>query len=76
MHFEPCIDPKITFERYAVKTSEKANMHNRAGFPRTDLPTPRIYLGGTISYNRGRVSTPATSVARLSARYILAGDYE
>ena len=29
------------FERYAVKTSEKANMHNRAGLPRTDRPTPR-----------------------------------
>ena len=26
------------FERYAVKTSEKANMHTRAGLPR---PTPR-----------------------------------
>ena len=31
--------PETTaFERYAVKTSEKANMHNRAG---TDQPTPR-----------------------------------
>ena len=34
--------PETTaFERYAVKTSEKANMHNRAGLPRTDRPTPR-----------------------------------
>ena len=34
--------PEMTaFERYAVKTSEKANMHNRAGLPRTDPPTPR-----------------------------------
>ena len=30
-----------TFERYALKTSQKANMHNRAGLPRTDRPTPR-----------------------------------
>ena len=29
------------FERYAVKTSQKANMHNSAGLPRTDRPTPR-----------------------------------
>ena len=35
--------PETTaFERlYAVKISEKANMHNRAGLPRTDRPTPR-----------------------------------
>ena len=32
---------RTAFERYAVKTSEKANMHNRAGLPRTDLPAPR-----------------------------------
>ena len=28
------------FERYAVKTSKKANMHNRAGLPPTDWLTP------------------------------------
>ena len=34
--------PETTpFERYAVKTSEKANMHNRAGLPQTDRPTLR-----------------------------------
>ena len=34
--------PETTeFDRYAVKTSEKANMHNRAGLPRTDRPTLR-----------------------------------
>ena len=31
---------RTAFERYAVKTSEKANIHNRAGLSRTDLPTP------------------------------------
>ena len=34
--------PETTlFERYAVKTSQKANIHNSAGLPRTDRPTPR-----------------------------------
>ena len=33
--------PETTaFERYAVKTSEKANMHNLTGLPRPDLLAP------------------------------------
>ena len=56
---------RTVFERYAVKTSEKANMHNRVGLPRTDRPTQR-------HHNRGRVSIPACNLlayVRLSASY-------
>ena len=41
---------KTAFERYAVKTSEKANMQNRTADPLA------VYLGGSGSHN---VSSPA-----------------
>ena len=44
--------PEMTaFERYAVKTSEKANMHNRTGL----IATHSVYLGGSGSHNEYRL---------------------
>ena len=56
--------PKMAaFERlmYVIKRSEKANMHNHTGVPRLILLVS-VYLRGTRSHNRGRVSTPACYV--------------
>ena len=52
--FEAAHDyPETTaFERYAVKTSEKANMHNRTSLPR---PIRLLFVpcGGTRSHHEG-----------------------
>ena len=43
------------FERYAVKTIEKANMQNR-------ISARSVYLGGSGSHNEWHVSTPACNL--------------
>ena len=69
---------RTAFERYAVKTSEKANMHNHAGLPRTDLPTSGTLEAQEVT-TEGVCRLPHAIyyiVYRLSASYILAGDNE
>ena len=67
--------PETTvFERYAVKTSEKANLHDHTGLTQTGSACS-VYLEGTRSHNEWRVSTPACYLllqlarVRLSVRY-------
>ena len=61
----------ISFERYAVKTSEKANMH---GLPRPGARS--VYLGGSGSHNQWHVMLSTTVASPcLTLRGLLAEDH-